>query len=169
MATKLQRRKLLLTVAALAAVGAAYGVGAGLFSRDSNPVSLVSRAAAAEIEVYKSPTCGCCTKWLDHLKAAGFTVTAHDTNRMLQVKKMAGVPESLHSCHTARVGDYIIEGHVPAKDIMRLLKEKPKARGLAVPGMVVGSPGMEVPGEPAEPYQVILFGENGARQVYAQY
>src|SRR5690554_5194849 len=110
------------------------------------------------IKVYKSPTCGCCGDWVDHLEKNGFTVDVTDTQRMNQIKMEAGLSPHLASCHTAFIGDYVIEGHVPSADIRRLVAEQPAARGLAVPGMPIGSPGMEV-GDRKDPYQVLLFNE----------
>ena len=95
------------------------------------------------ISVWKSATCGCCSKWIAHLQANGFTVTTHDVADLYNVKKTAGIPAELQSCHTARIGTYLIEGHVPAGDIKRLLQEKAAIAGLATPGMPQGSPGME--------------------------
>lgn len=129
--------------------------------------SLSAPAHAAEITVYKSPWCGCCSKWADHLQAKGYTVTTKNMENLDAIKKMAGVPEGLQSCHTAMMDGYVIEGHVPAKDIERLLAERPKAKGLAVPGMPVGSPGME--GGVPERFDVMLFGTDGSTSVYAQY
>lgn len=122
---------------------------------------------ATEIVVYKSPTCGCCTKWVDYLRKQGFAVTVHDTSGMTAVKAELGVPDAVASCHTAMVGGYVIEGHVPAADITRLLKEHPKVVGLAVPGMVTGSPGMEG-GEPAH-YKVVTFDVKGATTTFSSY
>ena len=119
-----------------------------------------------EVIVYKSPTCGCCSKWVDHMVASGFKVTAHDTSDMQSVKTKLRVPEAMASCHTSVVGGYVIEGHVPATDIQRLLRDKPKVAGLAVPGMVTGSPGME--GSRSEPYNVIAFGE-GKTSVFTRH
>jgi hypothetical protein len=113
------------------------------------------------MRVHKDPNCGCCGGWIDHLRAAGFAVTAIDTDRMSAVKARLGVPAELASCHTAELGDYVIEGHVPAAAIDRLLAERPRAKGLAAPGMPIGSPGMEG-GEP-EIYDVMLFGPDGSR------
>lgn len=124
--------------------------------------------AAPVVDVYKSPTCGCCTKWIDHLKANGFEVRSHDTADVAQHKARLGVPPVYESCHTAVVGGYVVEGHVPARDIRRLLKEKPQARGLAVPGMPIGSPGMEQ-GSQKDRYEVILLDERGAPRVYSRY
>ncbi|MBN8760222.1 MAG: metal-binding protein [Thiobacillus sp. 63-78] len=120
------------------------------------------------IDVYKSPTCGCCNKWIDHLKANGFTVRAHDTENVQAHKVRLGVPPGYGSCHTAEVNGYVIEGHVPAKEMKRLLKEKPRARGLVVPAMPVGSPGMEAGGR-MDPYDVFLVNRDGSTRTYAQY
>ncbi len=122
---------------------------------------------AAEIVVYKSPTCGCCKKWVSHLERYGFSVEARDRRDVNPIKAELGVPPSLHSCHTATVDGYIIEGHVPADDILRLLKERPQVKGLAVPGMPVGAPGME--GARKDPYDVLTFEEDGKTTVYFSY
>jgi hypothetical protein len=122
-------------------------------------------AALPTVTVYKSPTCGCCGKWIDHLRIAGFTVVAHDTDDVAGVGGSLGVPFRLGSCHTARVGNYVIEGHVPADLIKKLLAEHPALAGLAVPGMVTGSPGMEGPG--AQPYDVVAWDRAGKISVYA--
>jgi len=119
------------------------------------------------ITVYKDPTCGCCTEWVKHLKQAGFQTTVRDMTDMNTVKRSFGVPVSLESCHTARIGRYTIEGHVPADLISKLVRENaPTARGLAVPGMPVGSPGMEM-GNQKDRYDVILFDATGKTRVYA--
>ena len=118
------------------------------------------------ITVYKSPTCGCCGKWIEHLRAAGFTVVAHDTGDLAGVRTRFAVPFRLTSCHTAHVGGYVIEGHVPADLIQRLLAEHAALAGLAVPGMVAGSPGME--GLGAESYDVVAWDRAGKTRVYAQ-
>lgn len=120
--------------------------------------------------IYKSPTCGCCGKWVDHVNANGFAakvIEVADPNRMNELKTTSGVPEALRSCHLALVGNYAVEGHVPADLIHKMLREKPQARGLTVPGMVTGSPGMEVQGAAAERYQVLLFQRDGKTTVYA--
>lgn len=122
---------------------------------------------AAEITVYKSPTCGCCKLWIDHLKQNGFTVKAHDTENVAAHKQRLGVLPELASCHTAVVNGYVIEGHVPAADIKRLLKEQPKIIGLAVPGMPMGSPGMEGPVK--EAYEVKTFDKKGRVTTYARH
>ncbi|CAX22938.1 DUF411 domain-containing protein [Methylorubrum extorquens] len=110
-----------------------------------------------EIQVTKDPSCGCCAAWVDHIRAAGFPVQVTEVP-VNPLKARLGVPRSLASCHTAQVGGYVIEGHVPAGAITRLLAEKPQATGLAVPGMPVGSPGMEIYGMPPDTYEVVLFG-----------
>lgn len=120
------------------------------------------------IDVYKSPTCGCCNNWIDHLKANGFGVRSYDTDNVAQHKARLGVPPGYGSCHTAEIDGYVIEGHVPAREIKRLLKEKPRARGLVVPAMPVGSPGMEADGR-KDPYKVFLVNRNGSTQTYVQY
>jgi len=120
------------------------------------------------IDVYKSPTCGCCNKWIDHLKTNGFTVRSHDTDNVAQHKVRLGVPSGYGACHTAEVNGYVIEGHVPAKEVKRLLKDKPRARGLVVPAMPVGSPGMEAGGR-VDPYAVFLVNRDGSTRTYAQY
>jgi hypothetical protein len=119
------------------------------------------------IAVYKSPTCTCCGKWIAHLEQEGFNVDAVDTSDMAMVKSMAGIPADQASCHTARVGDYVIEGHVPAQDIRRLLAEHPEARGLAAPGMPLSAPGMDVPS--TQHYQVLLIRKDGTTSLFAQH
>ena len=126
-------------------------------------------AAATMIYVYKSPTCGCCSSWVDRLVEYGFDVETEDVDNLTGIKKQYGVPADLQSCHTAVVDDYVIEGHVPPADIERLLEERPDAVGLAVPGMIAGSPGMEVPGSPPQPYDVLLFDESGQSSLFASY
>jgi hypothetical protein len=131
-------------------------------------VGLIAPSFATEVEVYKSPTCGCCKEWVKHLQANGFSVTTHDVTDIIPYKTANGVPAALGSCHTAKVGGYVIEGHVPASDIKRLLKERPPVRGLAVPGMPVGSPGMEQGGH-KDRYDVLTFDKQGNTAVYARY
>ena len=119
------------------------------------------------ITVYKDAGCGCCKSWVAHLIKHGYRVDAKDTPDMTEVKRALGVPEALTACHTAVVNGYLIEGHVPAADIARLLKEKPKLAGLAVPGMPMGSPGME--GPRAQHYQVLSFDKAGKTKIFASY
>ncbi|MBA3645190.1 MAG: DUF411 domain-containing protein [Gemmatimonadaceae bacterium] len=123
--------------------------------------------AAPVITVYKDPDCGCCKKWVEYLRKHGFRVNAKDTREMDDVKQNLGVPKSLTACHTAVVGGYVIEGHVPAGDIEKLLKRKPQIAGLAVAGMPAGSPGME--GPPPVHYQVIAFERSGRTHVFANH
>jgi hypothetical protein len=125
-------------------------------------------AFATEVTVYKSPTCGCCKEWVKHMQANGFTVTTHDVNDIVYAKTTNGVPLMLASCHTAIVGGYVIEGHVPASDIKRLLKEHPPVKGLAAPGMPNGAPGMVQDG-PKDRYDVLSFDSRGKTAVYARH
>jgi hypothetical protein len=131
-------------------------------------LAIVDIAAAEEaiITVHKDPNCGCCSGWVAHLRSAGFTVNAVDTSELDAVKARLGVPKDLAACHTAEVSGYVVEGHVPALAIRRLLAEKPEATGLAVPGMPIGSPGME--GGFPDPYEVVLFGPD-ARRTYMRF
>jgi|SRR5438093_817770 len=119
------------------------------------------------ITVYKSATCGCCSKWVEHMRAAGFEAKVLDVDDTQVVKKTYGVPSRLASCHTALVGTYVIEGHVPADAIKRALRERPAIAGLAVPGMPAGSPGMEVAGR-RDPYSIVSFDKAGKQEVYEQ-
>lgn len=125
---------------------------------------LMAQAAAPAVDVYKSATCGCCHKWVDHLRANGFSVTTHDVADPGQYRAKAGIPDAMGSCHTAMVQGYAVEGHVPASVLRQFLAEKPKAIGLAVPNMPMGSPGME--GPHSEPYDVMLVRRDGSSTVY---
>lgn len=120
------------------------------------------------VVVYKSPTCGCCKMWVEHIRAGGFRVEVTSTQDMSAIKAQAGVPVGKGSCHTAKVGDYYLEGHVPADDVKRLLFEKPDARGLIVPGMVPGSPGMEQ-GSVHQAYDVLLLAKDGSTTVFSHH
>jgi len=124
-------------------------------------------ASATEVKVYKSPWCGCCTAWSEHMRENGFTVTEVKREDMDSIKRELGVPERLESCHTAMIDGYIVEGHVPADDVKRLLAEKPKAKGLSAPGMPMGSPGMEQGGQ-KDRYNVVIFGDDGMK-VFARH
>jgi len=126
------------------------------------PVALASR----QVTVYKTPTCGCCQAWVDHLRENGFSVVERDSADLAPVKAAHGVPGALESCHTAVVDGYVIEGHVPADLIAKLLAERPEIAGLAVPGMPAGSPGME--GSYKEAYDVLAFQKDGRTTVYAR-
>jgi len=129
--------------------------------------ALVADTASRTLVVYKTPTCGCCAKWVDHMKESGFTVEVHDTSDVAPIKEAAGISPQLTSCHTAFIGGYVIEGHVPAADVQRLLRERPTISGLAVPGMPSGSPGMEGPVE--ERYDVLAIDRVGRPSVYASH
>ena len=132
------------------------------------PWALGARAASpARVAVYKSPTCGCCGNWVQHLRANGFSVDVNDVADVDALRAKAGVVAKLASCHTAFVGGYVIEGHVPAADIRSLLKQRPNALGLAVPGMPAGAPGMD--GTPAGGFDVLLFQPDGTSRVYRAY
>lgn len=122
---------------------------------------------ATHVEVFKSPSCGCCGKWIKHLQQNGFQVNIHEVNDIPAARKKLGMPDQLGSCHTAKVGGYVIEGHVPATDILRLLKEKPKALGLAVPSMPPGSPGME--SVKPMPYETLLVQPDNSSSVFAEH
>ena len=134
------------------------------------PIAQTKPSAGPAVSVYKTPTCGCCSKWVDHMKKAGFQVTVTDMPQQSldNVKAKYKVPAAAVSCHTAVVGGYAIEGHVPATEVKRLLKEKQKVAGIAVPGMPIGSPGMESPGITAHPYDVLSFYAQGKTKVYAK-
>ena len=119
------------------------------------------------VEMYKNPYCGCCGQWAEHLRKNGFQVVAHDVEDITAKRASLGMPARLGSCHTAKVGGYLLEGHVPAADVRRLLKEKPRALGLAVPGMPAGSPGMDIPNSP--PYETLLVAKDGGTTVFARH
>jgi len=127
--------------------------------------------ALPTVKVYKTPTCGCCSNWVDHMKASGFKVVTQDMNDVTPHKQRLGVPPAMGSCHTAEVAGYLIEGHVPAADILRLLREQPEALGLAVPGMPIGSPGMDGPEYKGrrDPYDVLLVLRGGATRVFQHF
>ena len=135
------------------------------------PLALIAcaqAASAATIHVMKTPWCGCCTLWVDHLRAAGFEVRVTEAEDLTPTARRLGVPDALRSCHTATIEGYAIEGHVPAADIRRLLAERPAAAGLAVPGMPAGSPGMDQGGQ-RQPYATILFTRDGRRIIFARH
>lgn len=129
--------------------------------------SLAHAQVAPRVEVFKSATCGCCGAWVDHLRKNGFEVKTHDVSDVPAERNKLGMPDRLGSCHTAKVGGYVVEGHVPAADIHRLLKEKPRALGLAVPAMPPGSPGMESSRPIA--YDTLLVGRDGTTRVFANH
>ena len=154
MTTTMQRRHLL-AAATLAAI---------------SPLLQANASPAPLVEVWKDPNCGCCKDWMRHLNGNGFLTRAHDVGNTA-ARRRFGLPEQYASCHTARVGGYVVEGHVPAREIQRLLKERPDAIGLSVPRMPIGSPGMDGPeyGGRQDPYEVLLVLRDGSSRVYARY
>lgn len=170
----------LAVIAALAVVG--IGVRAMVTGQEApatgfaalpewpTPPDLDVPAAAEGVhaDVYLSPTCGCCKDWVDHLEAHGFETTLHYMEDLYPVKIEHGVPPAMGSCHTAVIDGYVVEGHTPAADILRLLAERPRVKGIAVPGMPIGSPGMEIAGARADAYNVYTFDERGNATVYAR-
>ena len=132
-------------------------------------VTTAAQQPSAVVDVYKTPTCGCCSKWVAHLRASGFTVKTTDVETTGPIQGRHGVPPEVRSCHTALVGGYVVEGHVPAAEVKRLLKQRPKVAGIAVAGMPTGSPGMEVEGVDAQPYHVVSFDRTGRIDVFATY
>ena len=142
--------------------------GAGYLSLASAQRSQAA-AAAGTVEVYKSPTCGCCSKWVEHLQAHGFTVKTTNVEDIYEIKTTHRVPGAVESCHTALVGGYVVEGHVPAADVQRLLKERPAVAGIGVRGMPIGSPGMEVAGVKPQAYDVLAFDKQGQTRVFARH
>lgn len=159
------RRQWLAAAARLVAGGTALGAVTVLRAERAGAMP-----APRRIVVYKDPDCGCCRDWVTHLRANGFAPEPHDRGDMAALKDSLGVPAALRSCHTAVVGRYLIEGHVPAADITRLMATTPRGvAGLAVPGMPSGSPGMEMPGGRAEPYRVMAFDAAGRATVFASH
>ncbi|WP_193531744.1 DUF411 domain-containing protein [Roseateles aquatilis] len=145
--------------------------GLGLALIGAAPVLTSAKASAPVVEVWKSPECGCCKDWLAHLQAQGFAIGTIHNDGNTDARKALGMPVALGSCHTARIEGYAIEGHVPAREIRRLLKERPQAVGLAVPGMPLGSPGMDGPdyGNRTQPYDVLLVLKGGATRIFQSY
>ena len=128
------------------------------------PSKTKANNALPTITVYKSPTCGCCSKWVKHLESNGFTVDAKNTNNLSSIKQQLGIQPQVQSCHTAKIGNYVVEGHVPASDIIKMLADKPDIHGLAVPGMPMGSPGME--GSRKDNYNVLAITNGNNLTVY---
>jgi hypothetical protein len=131
-------------------------------------VPALAADALPPVEVFRNPTCGCCGAWIDHLKAAGFDVKVTMVEDTGVARRKYGLPDTFGSCHTAVVAGYVVEGHVPAADVRKLLAMKPRAVGLAVPGMPIGSPGMEM-GSRKDPYQVLLVDKQGRERVFSSY
>lgn len=155
---------------------APVALGLSACSRDSDSAVAdqpdlppVTDIAAQTLVVHEGPRCGCCGKWREHMETAGFDVELRKTDELGTVKAQAGVPRRLASCHTAQIGGYYIEGHVPAEEVQRLLIERPAAWGLAVTGMPAGSPGMEMPDGSVQPYEVLLVKADGSTEVFAKY
>ncbi|HEX6587735.1 MAG TPA: DUF411 domain-containing protein [Longimicrobiales bacterium] len=170
-------RTKMVTGVGLGAALAVAGIGALLVNRSAEAGDATASAAAVAsadvrgngetVVVYRSPTCGCCKAWEDHMRAAGYTIESHEVMDVTPVKNEQGVPAPLRSCHTATVGGYTFEGHVPAEDVVRVLAERPEIDGLAVPGMPPGSPGMDVPGREDEPFEVFSFRAGGESEIWA--
>lgn len=154
-----------ITKGMLAAAAGVLTLGAVAFTVPA--MTSAPAAARQEVEVWKSPSCGCCGGWIDHMRAAGFTVKVHEVDDVQPVKTANGVPDALGSCHTATAGGYVIEGHVPAQDVVRLLADKPDAKGLAAPGMPADAPGMDM--RTGQPYDVVLFGAADGDRVFARH
>ncbi|MGH7457695.1 MAG: DUF411 domain-containing protein [Longimicrobiaceae bacterium] len=155
-------------VASLLAVAGCSEPPPEQLSQDTgNSASRAALAGAPLVTIYKSPTCGCCANWVEHLQENGFRTEVHDSNELGSVKSEHAVPPDLSACHTALVDGYVVEGHVPAETIRKLLAERPRVAGVAVPGMPMGSPGME--GPYSESYQVLTFTVQGETGVYATY
>ena len=138
-------------------------------SAPASPESAHAATALPPVVVHKNASCGCCNDWVEHMRAAGFRVDVRNTDNLGPIKEQLGVPGGKGSCHTAEVGGYFVEGHVPAADIKRLLAERPAARGLVLPGMPMGSPGMETPDGRSEPYTVELVGLDGSTTAYSSH
>lgn len=135
----------------------------------TGPALPASPAALPLLVVHKTPTCGCCGAWVEHMRQAGFTVEVHDADNLEPVKRRLGVPYGKGSCHTAEIDGYLVEGHVPAAAVKRLLAQRPQARGLVLPGMPIGSPGMELPDGRSEPYTVELVARDGTVTAFARH
>jgi hypothetical protein len=140
----------------------------GLLAATIPAAACAKPAKAAELRIYKSPSCGCCGAWVDHVKASGLKAVVQDMEDVTPIARKAGVPDRLRSCHTAVIDGYFVEGHVPASDIRKLLRERPKARGLAVPGMPIGSPGMEQ-GNRRDAYETLLVMQDGSTRVFVKH
>jgi hypothetical protein len=133
------------------------------------PAAACARPAkAGELNIYKSPYCGCCGAWVDHIKASDLRVVVHEMEDVTPMAKKLGVPDAMRSCHTAVIDGYFVEGHVPAPDISKLLRERPKARGIAVPGMPIGSPGMDQGGR-RDAYATLIVDHRGASRVFVRH
>lgn len=158
---------LAVSLAATSIVLASCAKGPGA-SATSDSAAIEQAALVSELTVFRSPTCGCCGKWIEHMESVGFRVKDEITEDMTAVKQQHGVPNNMASCHTTVANGYVIEGHIPAADVAQLLTEKPDVAGIAVPGMPIGSPGMES-GDYVEPYTVFSFTETGETTSFAEH
>lgn len=140
-------------------------IGTALFTQ---PLRALAASSANQVTVWKTPSCGCCHEWVAHLRKSGFEVVTHDVEDTAPIRQKFGLNAKFGSCHTARLGSYVVEGHVPAQELRRLLREQPKALGLAVPGMPMGSPGMEM-GDTRDAYDVLLVLADGSSRIYQSY
>lgn len=172
----MERRVLMKSLGALGAVAALGGAGAlgvaqfrGQGDRPDTAAAGTPGAAGPLIQVHKSPTCGCCRDWVEHLRADGFRVEVFENEDLGPIKERLGVPYGKGSCHTGEVEGYLVEGHVPAADIRRLLAERPKAKGLVLPGMPIGSPGMEIEGVPPAEFTVELVRLDGGTEAFSRH
>ena len=174
------KRQLILLCALVVTAGACQGATdkratATTETSQGSPAARVAKKAPAPsaklppMLVHKSPTCGCCESWVEHMSKAGFAVEVRNSDDLVATKQRLGVPRGHESCHTAEVGGYVIEGHVPAGDVLRLLAQKPDAKGLALPGMPLGSPGMEMPDGRTQPYTVEIIGRDGTTAAFAEH
>lgn len=184
MKSRMKSRTLALTMTLLAATACAQSDANDIGQHATPAVQQTDAAAGAAVSrtassqapaslpkmvVHKSESCGCCGLWVDHMRHAGFEVDVRNQDNLNPIKEALGVPYGKGSCHTAEVGGYVIEGHVPVEDIQRLLAEKPDARGLALPGMPAGSPGMEMPDGRVSPYTVELIARDGSTSAFSQH
>ena len=165
---RLLYHQLVLVLVAAVACGGSDGTTAQRQGLDNSEAvaATYDLATSTKVKVYKPTFCGCCASWVEHMRTAGFEVEVEETDELERVKSELGVPSELESCHTAEVEVYVIEGHVPADVIARLLTERPEVRGIAVPGMPAGSPGMETSDGQTEPFDIVSFDETGQTAVY---
>jgi len=157
------------TLIAIAVVAFAILVITQFTQQPDTAAAAQQKPAGPLVEVFKTPTCGCCSQWVEHMRSNGFIVRTNDLADLSTIKKSRGVPDAVQSCHTAVVNGYVVEGHVPAADVHKMLKEKPAIAGIAVGGMPVGSPGMETPFVKAQPFDVMSFDKSGKTSVFAKH
>lgn len=161
---RIDRTRSLLATVALALIACSAPA-----AERTSAVAAASPGALPTMTVHKSPTCDCCRRWVEHARDAGFPVEVQNTHDLNDIKQRLGVPAPMASCHTVQVDGYVIEGHVPIEDVVRLLAERPAAQGLAVPGMPLGSPGMEHPSGHVQPYIVHLVAADGSMTEFARH